>query len=220
MLVRGCVVFDLDGTLVDSAPMIAQILNAMLTDRGSSRRLSVAETQPLVIGGGRAMIPAVFGEACGDVDAILAEFRERYLATPLPPNSLYPGARAALESFTARGYGLAVWSNKLQPLCDKTIGDLGLASLFGAVVGTGPATPVKPDPRGLDAAIAGAGGSRATCCYVGDSETDHEAATVAGVPMVMMTYGYGRSRPQGVATADSFAELPAIVNTLIPARAA
>jgi phosphoglycolate phosphatase len=213
-------VFDLDGTLVDSAPVIAQILNAMLADRGFSRRLTVAETQPLVIGGGRAMIPAVFGEGAGDVDAILAEFRERYLATPMPADSLYPGARAALETFTAQGYGLAVWSNKLQPLCDKTIGELGLASLFGAVVGTGPDMPTKPDPRGLDAAIAGAGGSRDTCCYVGDSETDHEAAIVAGVPMVMMTHGYGLSRPPGVPTAGSFAELPAIVDTLIPARAA
>jgi phosphoglycolate phosphatase len=220
VLVRGCIVFDLDGTLVDSAPMIAGILNAMLADRGALRRLTAEETQPLVIGGGRAMIPAVFGEAGGDVDPILAEFRERYLATPMPAESLYPGARAALETFTARGYGLAVWSNKLQPLCDKTIGELGLTSLFGAVVGTGPDMPIKPDPRGLDLAIAGAGGSRASCCYVGDSETDHEAATVAGVPMVMMTHGYGQSRPPGVATAGSFAELPAIVDSLIPARAA
>jgi phosphoglycolate phosphatase len=220
MLVRGCVVFDLDGTLVDTAPLVAGIINAMLADRGVARRITALETQPHMTAGGRATIPALLGEACVDVDQDLAEFRERYLATPTPPDSLFPGARTALETLSSRGFGLAIWSNKAQRLCDKTIEDLGLAALFRAIVGTGPDVPLKPDPRGFDLALKGAGGRRAQCCYVGDSEVDHQVATVAGVAMVMMTHGYGHCRLTGVATAESFAELPALVDSLSPAWAA
>jgi phosphoglycolate phosphatase len=220
VLVRGHVVFDLDGTLVDTAPLVADILNAMLADRGVTRRVTAAETAPHMIAGGRAAISALLGSVGGDADVALAEFRERYLATPTPMESLYPGARTVLETLSARGFGLAVWSNKAQALCEKTMDDLGLAALFGAIVGTGPGVPLKPDPRGFDLALDRAGGRRARCCYVGDSELDHKVATVAGVAMVMMTHGYGHSHLPGVPTVASFAELPAIVDTLIPAQAA
>ncbi len=221
---RGCVVFDLDGTLVDTAPLIAGIVNTMLADRGDSRRLTARDTAPHVIAGAQAMIGAVLGIGLDEVPAAVTEFRARYLATPTPMDCLYPGAREALETLAERGFALAVWSNKLQSLCDKTLTELGLTDLFAAIVGTGPETPPKPDPGGFDTALSRAGGRRETCVYVGDSELDHQVATIAGVPMVMMTHGYGgfggSGGAPGVVTAAAFSELPAIVEALLPALAA
>lgn len=223
---RGCVVFDLDGTLVDTAPLIAGIVNAMLADRGDSRRVTARDTAPHVIAGAQAMMGAVLGIGPDEAPAAVTEFRAHYLATPTPKDCLYPGAREALETLAARGFALAVWSNKLQALCEKTLAELGLTDLFAAIVGTGPETPPKPDPAGFDLALARAGGRRDRCLYVGDSELDHQVATIAGVPMVMMTHGYGDycgfdgSGAPGVVPAAAFAELPAIVEALLPARAA
>jgi phosphoglycolate phosphatase len=219
MLVRGCVVFDLDGTLVDTAPLCADLINAMLAARGATDRVTASQAAPHVIAGGQAMISALLGAHCGDPDAALAEFRARYAGAPTPPDLLYPGARAALEALAERGFALAIWSNKTQALCDKTIADLGLGGLFAAVVGAGDSVPLKPDPTGFDLALARAGGERARCAYVGDTDLDHKVATVAGVAMVMMTHGYGCSRPPGAAIAGAFADLPAIVEALIPATA-
>ena len=114
---------------------------------------------------------------------------------------------------------MSVWSNKSQALCDKTITELDLSDFFAAVVGTGPDVPLKPDPVGFDLALAGAGGDRARCVYVGDSELDHKVATVAGVAMLLMTHGYDCSRPPGAAIVGSFAELPAKVGAMIPEQA-
>lgn len=219
VLVRGCVVFDLDGTLVDTAPLCADLINAMLAARGSRDRVTASQAAPHVIAGGAAMVSALLGPHCGDPDAALAEFRARYAGAPTPPDLLYPGARTALQALADRDFTLAIWSNKTQALCDKTIADLDMGGLFTAVVGSGAGVPLKPDPTGFDLALDRAGGARARCVYVGDTELDHKVATVAGVAMVMMTHGYGSSRPPGAAIADSFAELPAIVEALIPATA-
>ena len=219
VLVRGCVVFDLDGTLVDTAPLVADLINAMLAARGASGRVTASQAAPHMIGGGLAAVAALLGAHRGEPDADLAEFRARYAAAPTPLDSLYPGARDALKALADRDFVLAIWSNKAQALCDKTIADLGLTRLFAAVVGTGPGAPLKPDPTGFDLALARAGGDRTRCVYVGDSELDHKVATVAGVAMVMMTQGYGCSRPSGATSVGSFAELPAIVEALIPAQA-
>ena len=222
-MLRGCVIFDLDGTLVDTAPLIAGIVNTMLADRGASRRVTARDTAPHVIAGAQAMMGAVLSIGPDDIGAAVTDFRARYLATPTPKDCLYPGARDALETLAAQGFALAVWSNKLQALCDKTLAELGLADLFAAIVGTGAETPPKPNPTGFDLALSRAGGRRVRCVYVGDSELDHQVATIAGVPMVMMTHGYGDYSglgDLGVAPAATFAELPAIVEALLPPRAA
>lgn len=217
-LVRGRIVFDLDGTLIDSVPLCAQIINEMLAARGAARRVGEAETRPYVTTGGRRMLAALLADRCGDVEADLAEFRRRYAETPSDPKSLYPGAREALVGLKRAGFGLAVWSNKPQELCDKVIAELGLAPLFETVVGTGPDGPLKPDLTGLDLALRGE--SRARCCSVGDSEPDWQAAQAAGMRLVLMTLGYGdyaREWP-GAVFCDRFSDLPGIVEDLLPAR--
>lgn len=214
---NGHAVFDLDGTLVDSVPVCADILNAMLADRGAALRLTHAQSRPHVTRGGPDMVAALLGPWCGDVGLAIGEFRERYAAEPTPPGSLYPHARQALSALGERGIGLAVCSNKPQHLCEKVLGDLQLAGFFAAVVGTGPGVPLKPDPAGLALALSRAGGSSARACYVGDSELDHELARRARVPFVMLTHGYGdydRDWP-GTVRVGGFATLAATVGNLL-----
>jgi phosphoglycolate phosphatase len=217
VVVRAHAVFDLDGTLIDSVPLISEILSAMLADKGATRRISPQAARPHVTVGGRRMVEALVGDAWGDVDAALAEFRARYAALPTPPSCLFPGVREGLEAIAALGIGMSVWSNKPQGLCDKVIDDLGLRRLFGAVVGTSADVPLKPDVIGFDRALAIAGGSRGRSCLVGDSEPDHQAAAVAGVPAVMVGYGYGDADAAwpGAIRADAFSEVPAIVERLL-----
>ncbi len=221
VLVRAHAVFDLDGTLVDSVPLISEILNAMLADRRSVTRISPEATRPFVTAGGRGMLQALLGDACGDVDSALAEFRARYAALPTPPTCLFPGVREGLVAIRDRGIGLAVWSNKPQGLCDKVIDDLGLTRLFDAVVGTAADVPLKPDPIGFDRALSIAGGRRDRSCLVGDSDPDYRTAAAVGAPAVMVTYGYGDAEadwPDAI-RADTFWQVPAIVEHLLAVSA-
>jgi phosphoglycolate phosphatase len=197
---RPTVVFDLDGTLVDSAGAIAGVINDMRVERGQSR-LSLAEVTPYVTFGGAAMAEALLAGAWGDTATALATFRQRYGAAPTPSGSVYPGAREALAVLSEAGFGLAVFSNKTQPLCEKVLGDLRLASFFAAIVGTGPETPHKPDPTGYFQAVGRAGGAPEHSCLVGDSEADEAMAMRAGVPFIFAAWGYGRLSVDGVQAA-------------------
>jgi phosphoglycolate phosphatase len=217
--VRGLVVFDLDGTLIDSAPLITLLINHMLEARGQARRLTVQQMRPYIMGGVERAMRAVFKVA--DTGALAAEFRALYAERPTPPDCLFPGARLAIAALAARGFCLAAWSNKPQVLCDKIIAELGLSDAFAAVVGTDPG-PLKPDPRGLALILERTGAHAGVCVLVGDSEVDHAAAAACGVPMVMMTHGYDDyQRPwPGAVLAHGFNELPALVERLIPPGAA
>ena len=213
--------FDLDGTLVDSVPLFVDILNDMLADRGAGRKVSPKQTRPHVTAGGPAMVAALLGAECGDVGQAIADFRTRYRARPTPADCLFPGVREGLTDLYARGVGLAVFSNKPQSLCEKVLTELQVDHLFGAVVGTGPGIPLKPDPTGLDEALARIGAARARCCYVGDSDADYALALGAGVPLVMVTYGYGDGPAawSEASLAHDFAGVPDLVERLLPALA-
>ncbi len=216
-LVTPNVVFDLDGTLVDSAGAIAAIINDMRAERGQPR-LDLNEVRPHVTSGGAAMAEALLAGAWGDTARALAAFRQRYGAAPTPPDSLYPGAREALGALRDAGFGLAVFSNKTQGLCEKVLSDLGLAPVFAAIVGTGPETPHKPDPTGYFQALDRAGGDLGRSCLVGDSEADAATARGARVPFIFAAWGYGRLSVAGadVVRAETFAEIPALAAACLP----
>jgi len=187
---RRHAVFDLDGTLLDSVPLCAEILNAMLAGRGAAARVTGDQTRRYASGGGLAMVIALLGGDCGDPHFAIAEFRERYAATPTSPTSLYPGVREGLARLVSHGVELAIFSNKPQALCEKVLTELSIAELFSAVVGARPGLPPKPDPAGFFLALKIAGGTASRSCYIGDSGLDHAVAARAGVPFVMVTYGY------------------------------
>jgi phosphoglycolate phosphatase len=207
--VASCVVFDLDGTLVDSAPMIRDLLNAMLADRGVGPTLSLEEVRPHVTAGGGATIEALLRGRCGLTAAALSEFRTRYAQAATSRELVYRGAAEALKALRERGLRLAVFSNKIQPLCDKVLADVGLATLFDAIVGTGPDVPQKPDPTGYRLAVALGGGRLEASCLVGDSEADVMTAEAAGVPLVFAAWGYGEPPPNAT-IAERFEDVPGL----------
>jgi phosphoglycolate phosphatase len=209
-------VFDLDGTLIDSAPLFSTILNAMLAERGSGRAVTTREVAPHVTAGGLAMIQAVLGLSPEDGPSALAEFRARLAVTPTPASSLYPGARAALRALQSAGWRLSLFSNKPQSLCEKALSDLAIGDHFSAVVGTGPGVPMKPDPSGLDLALGRRNGARDGCCYVGDSDVDVRLARTAAVPLVLVSWGYGTGATDGAAAvASDFASIPACIERAV-----
>jgi len=206
-------VFDLDGTLIDSAPGITAILNGMLADRGLEQTLSCAVVRPFVTAGGRSMVEGLLGDVWGEPEAALAEFRARYAQQATSIDDLYPGAQAAIADLRRRGVGLAVFSNKPQRLCEKVLSDVGLANEFSSIVGSGPGVPHKPDPAGLRLALSRVGGVPERACYVGDTALDQETARRCGVPFVMVAWGYGEaeSRAPAPPLARRFEEAPDLI---------
>ena len=136
------------------------------------------------------MVGRLLGASRQDADADLAEFRARYHDTPTPVESLYPGVVATLGDLRAAGVRLSVCSAKPQFLCEKVVSEVGLRDLFNAVVGSSPDRPCRPDPEHLVETLALLGGLRERVCLIGDSEVDHALAENAGVPLIMVAYGY------------------------------
>lgn len=187
------IIFDLDGTLIDSAAHCADILTQMHQDRGSDRRITDAEVTPYLTIGGAAMVAALLGDLCGDEAADAGEFRQRYATCPTPAGTLFSGVADGLRDLHGAGFTLAICSNKPQHLCEKVMADLDLAGLFGAIVGTVPGRRAKPETDLLDVALDRLGARADQCLFVGDSRLDHEIASARGVDFVHMTYGYAEA---------------------------
>lgn len=214
-------VFDLDGTLVDSAVVFAEVVNAMLRDRRSAARVDAETARACVHLGGRGMVAALLGSDCGDQDEEIEVFRERYATIPTPKSSLYAGVSEGLAAIAQSGVRLSICSNKPQALCEKVLADLELIDLFDAVVGSGPGAPAKPHPAPFDQALQRAGGLRANSCLIGDESTDHMLARSVGVPFVLATYGYAApgSSFDGALRADDFAAIPGLIARALPGAA-
>lgn len=183
-------IFDLDGTLVDSVWVCTEIMNAMLADRGSARRLVVEDVRSYVSLGGARMIAALLGDECRDPNREIVDFRARYAETPTPPESIYAGVREGLKQLRDWNITLSICSNKPQPLCEKVLIDLDLRRLFAAVVGGAPGVPPKPEPALLHMALLRSGCALKNSCFIGDGEADHELARRVGMPFVFVAYGY------------------------------
>ncbi len=207
------VIFDLDGTLLDSAPLCAEIMTAMRGARGRPAEVSHAEARTYASQGGHALVAGLLADLAGDPDQDLAEFRRLYASTPTPPQSLFPGVRNGLRQLHAQGTDLIVLSNKPQALCEKVVADLGLGSWFRLVVGARAGIPLKPDPTALEEIVQTLGISRRRAAYVGDSAVDHLVARAVGLPFVLVSYGY--AEPDHVfadaRVADSFEDVVAIL---------
>jgi phosphoglycolate phosphatase len=212
-------VFDLDGTLVDSVPDLTNSLNEVLRERGYAP-LARSEVAPLVGDGLPALVARGFAARGGD-DAEAAEALPRYIqiyeANATALTRPYPGVRETLEELRRRGYRNAVCTNKLQQATMAVLAGLDLTGLFDAIAG-GDRYPVKkPNPGHLLRLIDELGGSAGRAVMIGDSENDASVAHAAAVPLVMMRYGYSRVAPATLGAAavlDHFAELPATLERL------
>jgi phosphoglycolate phosphatase len=197
------IVFDLDGTLADTAPDLAAVLNHVLTHLG--RNTVPAESVRHLVGhGARALLRRGL-EATGGASEELVEagfplYMEHYSANICRGTKAYPGIEDALDDLARRGVALAVCTNKMESLTVKLLDALGWSSRFQAVVGGDTASARKPDPAPLREAVALAGGGSAA--FVGDSIVDADTARAAGLPFVAVSFGFS-DRPASELGADA-----------------
>lgn len=183
-------IFDMDGTLVDSCAICVDILTGMRNERGCADAIDPIGARGYMSQGGTQMVAALLGSACQEPEADLAEFRARYASTVTPRDALFPGVGEGLSALHRAGFTLSICSNKPQNLCEQVLRDTGLDELFEVVVGGRPGLRSKPAPDMLDATLAELGAKAYQCIYIGDSELDHQVANAAQMPFLFMTYGY------------------------------
>ena len=212
-------VFDLDGTLVDSLPDLTNALNTVLHENGYAP-LSRAEVSPMVGDGVPPLVARAFaarGAAASLASAVLPRYIEIYEANATALTRPYPGVRDTLAALRRGGYRSAVCTNKLQQATLQVLAGLDLAALFDGVAGGDRYAVRKPDPGHLLGLIGELGGDRRRAVMIGDSENDAAVAHAAAVPLVLMRYGYARAPIETLGAAavlDDFAELPAALERL------
>ena len=210
-------IFDLDGTLVDTADDLTASLNHAL---GCLGRAGVADgsVRAMVGHGARRLLErglaATGGLTPELVEAGLTHFLQYYRAHIADYSRPFPGAEQALAQLSGQGLKLAVCTNKPEALARQLLDALGWSDRFLAVKGSDSQPWRKPDPRHLTGTLAAAGGQ--ACIFVGDSRTDADTAVAAEVPLVMVSFGY---------STEPVAEMPAAClihdfAELIPAIAA
>jgi phosphoglycolate phosphatase len=197
------ILFDLDGTLVDTAPDLLAALNHVLTDM-SLEPVSLSAVAEMIGHGARAMIEtglktqgAVVSAA--DMDAAFERFIAYYVDNIAVGSRPFEGAVAALETLRAEGAALAVCTNKRQDLSVRLITELGLSGHFDVVFGADRATNRKPHADHVFQTLAEAAGDPARALFVGDSRTDERAARNAGLPFVFVTFGYEAETAEAIA---------------------
>lgn len=213
------IVFDLDGTLIDSAADLAAAINATLAGFGCEP-LPVAEVRQM-IGDGVAMLVtrALAARRCEHVDQSAAAriFMRHYESDATSLTTAFEGADEALHALQTAGIPLAVCTNKPARITAGILSSLGLAKYFARVIG-GDSLPFrKPDPRVLFALLQAFAATPQGSLLVGDSEVDAATARSAGVPFVLMKHGYRRGPAEGIpclAALESLGELPALVGAV------
>jgi phosphoglycolate phosphatase len=187
------VLFDLDGTLVDSASDIAEALNRSLEALGHAR---VAEaTVRGWIGEGVRQLVATGLRHAGDgrpPASVMEDFMVHYRACLLRSPVLYPGVVEGLAQLHGRGVPMAICTNKPQALVPPLLQHLGIDGFFAAIVGGDSLPQRKPDPAPLLHLADVLGVVPQRCLMVGDSATDRDAAVAAGMPVALVRYGYPR----------------------------
>ena len=186
------VVFDLDGTLVDSRRDIADAANALIVERGGAP-LPVDEVTAMVGDGAAMLVRRVLAEAdiaTRDFGSALSRFLELYDEGLLVHTRVYDGTAEALDALGRRA-PLAVLTNKPQHHTDRLLAGLGLARHFRWVIGGDTAHGRKPNPSGLSFLIRAASAAPAATVMVGDSVIDLRTARAAGTPVCLVKYGFG-----------------------------
>jgi phosphoglycolate phosphatase len=188
------VVFDLDGTLVDTAPDLINTLNYVL-DREGLPPVPLASARNMIGAGARKLIERgleIEGRnvSGSDLDRMMRVFIDYYAEHIADESRPFDGLEAALDDLEGRGYRLAVCTNKLEWLSKLLIDRLGMTGRFAAICGADTFGVAKPDPAILHQTIARAGGVSAAAVMIGDSGTDIGVARRAGIPVIGVSFGY------------------------------
>lgn len=185
------VLFDLDGTLLDTAPDFIVVLNAMLTDRGRAA-LPYADIRAVVSNGARALVALAFGGAPGEpeFEALNVELRDRYSRHLAVHTRLFPGLDELLRRLEAGGIPWAIVTNKPSIYTLPLLDALDLRARCASVVCPDQVTHTKPHPEPMFKACAEMGVDAAHCVYVGDHERDIAAGRNAGMATIAAGWGY------------------------------
>jgi phosphoglycolate phosphatase len=219
------VVFDLDGTLVDTAPDLIDTLNIVLAREGLPA--VPFETARTMIGGGtrglieRGLAAEGRNPSKLEIERLFVGFIEHYAANIAERSRPFPQTEAALERLAAEGYRLAVCTNKLEWLAVRLLNALGLASRFAAICGQDTFGVQKPDPEMLRRTVTRAGGDPQRAVMIGDSRTDIVTAKAASLPVIAVDFGYTDAPVMTWAPdriISSFEDLADIVSALTAAR--
>jgi phosphoglycolate phosphatase len=221
-LAGATIVFDLDGTLIDTAPDLVGALNFLLAREGIATR-PLAEVRGMIGQGARALIARGFAAAGAPLDeprlsALFVDFIAHYLAHIADGSRPFPGVVAAMDVLAAEGARLAVCTNKRTDLSVALLDALELTGRFEVVVGADAAPAPKPAGAHLTATLERAGGTVGRAVMVGDSASDAGAARAAGVPLVLVSFGYTETPASELGAdvlIDHFDDLPAACRRLL-----
>ncbi|MEJ6389378.1 HAD hydrolase-like protein [Gymnodinialimonas ulvae] len=196
------VVFDLDGTLADTAGDLIAAANAALEGLGHTPQLVMGDDDATAFAGGRAMLRLAaarlgIADSEGLADAGYQALLDAYGAEIDTHTTLYPGTVAAVDRLRRGGHATGICTNKPEGLAVTLIARLGLTDRFPALIGADTLPTRKPDPAPLFETIARLGGSPDNAVLIGDTVTDRKTAAAAGIPCVLVTFG-----PTGRAVAD------------------
>jgi phosphoglycolate phosphatase len=191
------IAFDLDGTLVDSAPDLIGAVNTILVEEGY-KPIPYEQARPMVSGGARGLLQ--WGLSCADVDdptsraTALFDRLIRYYRGHIADRSRpFPGAIGAIERLRAVGARTVVCTNKPTGISLDLLSKLGMAQLFDAVVGADAVSAIKPNGAHLIEAVTAVSGELARAVMVGDAAPDVGAARAAGTPLVLVDFGYSET---------------------------
>jgi phosphoglycolate phosphatase len=218
------IVFDLDGTLVDTAPDLIATLNTILGREGLPP-VAFAAARNMVGGGARHMIESGLRAegltpVAAEVERMVGQFIEHYAAHIADRSRPFPGVEAALDELVRGGCRLAVCTNKLEWLSLRLLDALGLTARFAAICGADTFGVQKPDAAILHGTVARAGGHSARAIMVGDAITDIAVARAAGIAVIAVDFGYSETPVAELAPdriVSSFERLPAAVFALLAA---
>ena len=188
------IVYDLDGTLADTAGDLMGALNTVLGHEGLAP-LPVENARSMLGEGARALIRRGFAASGRDLapprlEALFGDFLAHYNAHIADHTQLYPGVERALAAFARAGWRQAVCTNKVEGSARLLIEKLGVAGRFAFICGQDTFGVGKPDPKPLLGTIAASGGVLARAIMVGDSVTDIKTARAAGLPVIAVDFGY------------------------------
>ncbi|SMY07774.1 HAD-IA family hydrolase [Flavimaricola marinus] len=215
------VIFDLDGTLMDTSRDLIAAANACFRSLGLGDVLDPVADAATALRGGRAMLTLGFDRTGShgpeEVDRQYQPLLAAYAEAINTHTTIYPGAMEAVERLKADGYRVGICTNKPEALAQDLLVRMGVRDAFGALVGADSLPVRKPDPEPLREAVRRAGGDPARSCLVGDTITDSLTAEAAGVPSILVTFGPAGGDMAALnpaALLDHFDDLPLVVDRL------
>ncbi len=217
---RDTIVFDLDGTLIDSAPDLTHSINATLNLAGT--RAFGIEAIKTMVGDGmiklfeRAVVASSQRFSQTEFDDAYRAFERHYAQNAVVDTTLYPGTQQMLDTLIDHGLTLAVCTNKLEPIARYILEALGVADRFAVILGGRAGRPPKPDPAPLYEILDALASGPERAALIGDSEVDWGTARAAAIPFVLATFGYCQTgtKIDADASFDAMSALPRALASL------